>query len=144
MNLEILPVRTAGAAENMAADFMMLKRYPRPDVARFRHYEWRGAAFTFGYSQKFAFVRTQIPAGVTDISRRATGGGVVDHTDDWTYAIVIPRGHPLWDARASQSYRDIHSALATALAQHHPKALHTRPCRHLGVASACHPCRILR
>ena len=117
MRLEVLPVRTAGAAENMAVDFMMLKRYPRPEVARFRHYEWRGPAFTFGYSQKFAFVRAQIPAEIADISRRATGGGVVDHTDDWTYAIVIPRGHPLWEARASQSYRDVHNALTTALAE---------------------------
>jgi lipoate-protein ligase A len=40
---------------------------------------------------------------------------VVDHRDDWTYALVIPRGHPLEEARASQSYRAIHEALAGAL-----------------------------
>ena len=116
MNLEILSVRTAGAAENMAIDFLMLKRYPRPDVARFRHYEWRGPAFTFGYSQKFEFVRAQIPADVLDICRRPTGGGVVDHSEDWTYALVIPRAHALWDARASESYRAVHECLASALA----------------------------
>ena len=116
MILEILPVRTAGAAENMAVDFLMLRHYPRPGVARFRHYEWRGPAVTFGYSQKFAFVRSQVPAEVTDICRRATGGGIVDHTDDWTYALVIPRGHPLWESRASSSYRDVHQVLAGALA----------------------------
>jgi lipoate-protein ligase A len=115
MNLEILPVRTAGAAENMAVDFLMLRRYPRAEVARFRHYEWRGPASTFGYSQKWEFVRAQIPAEVRDISRRATGGGVVDHTDDWTFALVIPRTHALWDARASESYRAVHECLAAAL-----------------------------
>jgi lipoyl(octanoyl) transferase len=116
MNLDILPVRTAGAAENMAVDFLMLKRYPRAEAARFRHYEWRGPAFTFGYSQKWEFVRAEIPAEVRDISRRATGGGVVDHTDDWTFALVIPRAHALWDARASESYRAVHECLADALA----------------------------
>lgn len=115
MNLEILPVRTAGAAENMAVDFMMLRRHPRPDSARCRHYEWRGPAFTFGYSQKIEFVRSQLPPGATDICRRPTGGGVVDHSNDWTYALVIPRGHPLWDARASDSYRAVHEVLAAAL-----------------------------
>lgn len=115
MILEVLPERTGGAAENMASDFLMLQRYPREKVARYRHYGWRSPAFTFGYSQKIAFVRSQLPEGETfDLCRRPTGGGVVDHRDDWTYAVVIPRGHPLEEARATQSYRAIHEALAAA------------------------------
>jgi lipoate-protein ligase A len=117
MILEVLPGRTGGAAENMAADFMLLQRYPRPDVARYRHYEWRSPAFTFGYSQKVSFVRSQLPPGeAVDLCRRPTGGGVVDHRDDWTYSLVIPRGHPFEEARATQSYRAIHEALAESLA----------------------------
>ena len=116
MILEVLPGRTGGAAENMAADFMMLQRYPRQENARYRHYGWRSPAFTFGYSQKIAFVRSQLPQGETfDLCRRPTGGGVVDHREDWTYAIVIPRGHPLEELRATQSYRAVHEALARAL-----------------------------
>lgn len=116
MSLEILPTRTAGAAENMAVDFLMLQRYPRETVPRFRHYNWRAPAFTFGYSQKIAFVRSALPVGETfDLCRRPTGGGIVDHRDDWTFALVIPRGHPLEDVRATQSYREIHEALAEAL-----------------------------
>ena len=118
MNLEVLPQRTGGAAENMATDFLLLQRYPREKVARYRHYDWRSRAFTFGYSQKIAFVRSQLPAGETlDLCRRPTGGGVVDHRDDWTYSLVIPRGHPLEEARATQSYRAIHEALAGALGE---------------------------
>ena len=114
--LEILPTRTGGAAENMAIDFLLLQRYPRPTAPRFRHYEWRGPAFTFGYSQKIEFVRGALPPGGTfDLCRRPTGGGVVDHRDDWTYALVIPRGHPLEELRASQSYRAVHEALAATL-----------------------------
>jgi lipoate-protein ligase A len=116
MQLDVLPVRAAGAAENMATDFLLLQRYPRTGVARFRYYGWHRPAFTFGYAQKFPFVRTQIPAeGHFDLARRATGGGVVDHRDDWTYALVIPRGHRLEDLRATQSYREVHEALAAAL-----------------------------
>jgi lipoyl(octanoyl) transferase len=81
MTLEVLPTRTGGAAENMATDFLLLQRYPRAEAARFRHYGWRGPAWTFGYSQKIAFVRTQLPADANpnEVCRRATGGGVVDH-----------------------------------------------------------------
>lgn len=117
MILEVLPTRSGGAAENMALDFLLLQRYPRAAVPRFRHYGWRRPAFTFGYSQKIGFVRAQLaPLGEGfDVCRRPTGGGIVDHRDDWTYALVIPRGHPLEEVRASQSYREVHEALAAAL-----------------------------
>ncbi len=116
MNLEILPDRSGRAAENMAIDFLLLLRYPRPEAARFRHYGWHAPAFTFGYSQKIENVRAQLPSGERlDLCRRATGGGLVDHRDDWTYALVIPRGHALEEARATQSYRIVHECLAAAL-----------------------------
>jgi len=117
--LSVLPVRTAGAAENMAIDFLLLQRWPGPPVPRFRHYDWRGPAFTFGYSQKIEFIRAQLPPedeGVRfDLCRRPTGGGLVDHREDWTYSLVIPRGHALEEARATESYRIIHECIAAAL-----------------------------
>lgn len=128
MNLEILPTRTSGAAENMAMDFLLLQRYPRA-VPRFRHYGWRGPAFTFGYSQKIALVRESLAAVEPpfELIRRATGGGIVDHREDWTFALVIPRGHPLEELRATQSYREVHEALAEALRAQGVTAK-TKPC----------------
>lgn len=116
MPLDLLPYRIASAAENMALDFLLLRRYPHPH-ARFRHYDWHRPAFTFGYSQKIDFVRDQLPASdeALDLCRRPTGGGIVDHRDDWTYMLVIPRGHPLEEMRAADSYREIHTSLASAL-----------------------------
>jgi len=117
MNLHVLPVRTAGAAENMAVDFLLLQRYPEPAAPRFRHYDWRAPACTFGYAQKIEFVRAHWPsAEIHDLCRRPTGGGIVDHRHDWTYALVVPRHHPLYDERAAASYRAVHECLAAALA----------------------------
>lgn len=121
MTLHVLPTRTAGAAENMATDFLLLQRYPVPAAPRFRHYDWRGPAVTFGYAQKISFVRENVAARVAEsdgrleLCRRATGGGVVDHRQDWTYALVLPRGHAFEEMRATQSYRLVHEALAAAL-----------------------------
>lgn len=116
MKLHVLPDRTGGAAENMAVDFLLLQRYPHAAEPRFRHYGWRNPAFTFGYAQKIGFVRERLPADTRlDVCRRPTGGGIVDHREDWTYALVIPRGHPLEDLRATQSYRAVHEAMAEAL-----------------------------
>lgn len=119
MRLDLLTSRTAGAAENMAVDFLLLQRYAEPTHARFRHYEWRAPAFTFGYGQKIDYVRAQLamlaPGEHVDLTRRPTGGGVVDHRDDWTFALVIPRGHTLYDVRATESYRAVHAELVEAL-----------------------------
>jgi lipoate-protein ligase A len=99
----------------MALDFLLLQRYPG-DAARFRHYSWRNPSATFGYSQKIAFVREQLGSGPRlDLCRRPTGGGIVDHREDWTYTLVVPRGHPLEDLRATQSYREVHACIAEAL-----------------------------
>lgn len=115
--LDVLPTRNDSAAANMAADFLLLKRYPDKTRARFRAYGWHRPAFSFGYSQKLAWVRARIPADAegAELVRRPTGGGVVDHRDDWTYALVLPRGHALEAARAVESYRAVHAALAEAL-----------------------------
>jgi lipoate-protein ligase A len=39
----------------------------------------------------------------------------VDHRDDWTYTLVVPRGHALEADRAAESYRRVHVALAEVL-----------------------------
>ncbi|MEZ5274786.1 MAG: lipoate--protein ligase family protein [Opitutaceae bacterium] len=115
MLLHLLPDRTADAAENMALDFLMLQRYPDADHLRLRHYDWRRPACTFGYSQKIAFVRAQLPQPGLDLTRRATGGGIVDHTEDWTFCLVIPRAHPLWADPGPSVYRSIHESMTHAL-----------------------------
>ena len=129
VTLDLLPARTGAAAENMAADFLLLQRYPDPAHARFRHYDWYRPAFTFGYGQKIAYVRTQLPPDdPVELCRRPTGGGVVDHRNDWTYSLVIPRGHDLYGASATLSYRIIHEAIATVLrAQGVPAMLKAKP-----------------
>ncbi|MDX2185649.1 MAG: lipoate--protein ligase family protein [Opitutaceae bacterium] len=115
--LDHLPVRSGGAAENMAADFLLLKRYPQSGYARVRHYGWHRPACTFGYSQKIDYVRSQLAGGETvELCRRPTGGGVVDHRNDWTYALVLPPGHDLFEAPAPRSYRAVHEIIATLLA----------------------------
>jgi len=142
--LDVLPTRIAGAPEHMAVDFLLLQRYPpeRAAVPRFRHYEWRAPACTFGYSQKIATVREQIASLLSsehvELCRRPTGGGIVDHREDWTYALVIPRGHPLEELRAAQSYRAVHEALADALGEQGVDA-RIKPCEELGDDASAAP-----
>lgn len=138
--LHHLPVRTLSAAANMAVDTLLLEHYPQPDAPRFRHYGWADPAFTFGRTQPCDAARRALPVHISwqeaherfakafQLVRRPTGGGIVDHRADWTYALVIPASHPLYRACASGVYRDCHRVLAEALAEQ-------------GVAAELAPCR---
>ena len=124
----------------MAADFMLLQRYPEEHDIRFRHYGWHRPAFTFGYSQKVEFVRAQLPRDErVELCRRPTGGGVVDHRNDWTFALVIPRGHPVYDLRAIESYRIVHRDLADALQSLGQSATLQERCEPAAEGAACAP-----
>ena len=117
MPLDLLPTRSDSAAANMAADFLMLQHYPANGNARWRHYHWHRPAVTFGYAQRIKDVRAQLgdEARELELCRRPTGGGIVDHRHDWTYALVIPPKHDLGAAPAPVSYAAVHEAIAACL-----------------------------
>lgn len=112
--MDVLPRQAADAVANMAADLMLLEFYPAPANVRFRAYAWSEPSYTFGVSQPWAKYRELVPARYPLI-RRATGGGLVSHLDDWTFALVIPPSHPLFKADAMASYAAVHEALLQAL-----------------------------
>lgn len=113
MNFHSLPDRRDCAFANMADDLLLLED-SSVQAIRFRHYEWQEAAFSFGYSQKYEWVRTQI-AEPAQICRRPTGGGIVDHRNDWTYSLILPTDHPLYRKNPRDLYRLAHEAIASAL-----------------------------
>lgn len=78
-----------------------------------RVYRWDGEWSSIGYfgDLNAAQSRIECPNWV----RRITGGGVVDHRNDWTYSLIIPKSEPAANLRGVASYRAIHHALATVL-----------------------------
>ncbi len=110
-----LPERAEEAAANMALDLLLLTHFPEAQAVRFRHYRWSRPSATFGLSQSWSAVQRLFPRIELDLVRRPTGGGVVDHRNDWTYAMVLPDSHPLSRAPALEPYRTVHACLAQSL-----------------------------
>ncbi len=113
MPLLVLPNAYGDAATNMAVDASLLYSTPE-DIAVFRHYAWMEPAITFGYTQKWAEVSALFPDDIR-LCRRLTGGGIVDHRNDWTYALIIQTSLPAARNRAHILYEQIHGTLAHAL-----------------------------
>ncbi len=98
------------AAMNMAIDEALLECAA---VSSIRFYRWQSPALSFGYFGKYSDVA--IYAGERDLVRRWTGGGIVFHGEDLTYAIVIPASDPTFHDSSTAIYERIHRALAKVL-----------------------------
>ncbi|MDQ8202407.1 hypothetical protein [Pelagicoccus sp. SDUM812003] len=111
----VIPDSTATAAQNMAFDFLLLQRYQPAEAIRFRHYNWTRPSYTFGLSQRMSYVSSEVQDLSADVIRRPTGGGVVNHIEDWTYTLVIPGSHPLAKGQPIDTYRDVHQCIVNAM-----------------------------
>ena len=110
-----LPPGRADAYANMAEDLLLLDHFPWAQCIRFRSYGWTTHAVTFGYSQRFGEIARRLSASVTEICRRPTGGGIVDHGNDWTYSLVVPPKSALSEQSPLELYRLTHEAMANGL-----------------------------
>ncbi len=112
--MDVLPRQSADAVVNMSADLLLLEKYPHPEHVRFRAFAWSVPAFTFGVSQPWDKYRAEVPPHC-QLVRRCTGGGLVSHLDDWTFALVIPASHPFASKDATATYAMVPGCMAEAL-----------------------------
>ena len=118
-----LPNTFGDAVTNMAIDAALLAHIP-VGLAAFRHYGWQEPAATFGYTQQYHRVVTELASGHapiepaqarTTLTRRMTGGGIVDHRNDWTYALILNSSVSAASIPASDLYAQIHHAISLSL-----------------------------
>jgi lipoate-protein ligase A len=96
----------------MAVDEWLLETGDRPVL---RVYRWLPDWASLGCFGNYEEACGRL-SGVKWV-RRFTGGGMVDHRDDWTYTLVIPNSEALARQKGAESYRLIHSALSRVLAE---------------------------
>ncbi|HEY0789502.1 MAG TPA: hypothetical protein VGD78_00430 [Chthoniobacterales bacterium] len=101
------------AALNMATDEALLWR-PEFDRPTLRHYRWQRPSVSLGYFTRHVTVPARCAGW--DLVRRWTGGGIVEHQDDFTYALLLPPKYPR--LRVEAIYWEVHAALAATLRTH--------------------------
>jgi lipoate-protein ligase A len=109
--VEVLDPEPHAAALNMAIDEILLRQMERRPILRI--YRWEEPAVSFGYFDRIAEVEG-VGAGRA-LVRRWTGGGIVEHGEDLTYTVAVPREHPFLQHGAPESYRLIHDAIGKLL-----------------------------
>lgn len=109
MRLRVLQHPPGPAAWNMGLDEALLRCAREPTL---RLYEWRPAAVSLGWFQRFADF-ADLPPHVP-IVRRLTGGGAIWHDDELTFALAVDAEVLGRDVAAG--YRLLHDAAILALA----------------------------
>ena len=115
MRCYVLPHGRADGPANMARDEALLDAaVADPESAWFRTYGWSVPTLSLGYFQQAA-ERDADPRwrGVPFV-RRPTGGGALWHHHELTYALAVPREHPL-ARRHTSLYQAVHEVLAELL-----------------------------
>jgi lipoate-protein ligase A len=99
----------------MAVDQALLESADAgPEDAWLRVYRWAVPTLSLGYFQAIAEVRESPRWAGLPVVRRPSGGGALLHDRELTYAVVVPRSHPL-AARPAALYRAVHEAIAAWL-----------------------------
>jgi lipoate-protein ligase A len=107
----------AAGADNMAVDEAILEHVLNvQSPPTLRLYAWSPPCLSIGYGQK---TRDADPDRIAAFGwtavRRPTGGRAILHTDELTYSISVPEGHPLAQQDIVSSYRQISAVLVEAL-----------------------------
>ncbi len=116
MSLTFYPYRKETGPKNMATDLWLFQDFDSTGPI-FRHYGWLNDEITFGYGQKWVWVKEQKIVQEKKLTRRPTGGGIVNHGSDWTYALIIPQVHPAHRMPALDLYEEIHLAIGRVLGE---------------------------
>jgi lipoate-protein ligase A len=110
ISCRLLPCAVADGPHNMAADEALLESALRHGTASLRFYGWSPPTVSLGYFQAHAARLPGLP-----FVRRPTGGMMLVHHHELTYALALPPGAP-WHGAEPWLGR-MHRIIAAALAK---------------------------
>ena len=111
LTCRLLPHLVVDGASQMALDHALLDSVDaNPSVMVFRTYEWNAPTLSLGYFQSISEPQSDPRWKNFPWVRRPSGGGALFHHRELTYALVVPRFHPL-AGRPSALYRAVHSSI---------------------------------
>lgn len=104
-------------AYNMALDHAILEQVGAGNLPpTLRLFSWNPPCLSLGQAQPATDIDLErIRARGWTVVRRPTGGRAILHTDEITYSVALPEGHPLVQGDIVTSYRRLSAALLGAL-----------------------------
>jgi lipoate-protein ligase A len=110
-------IDTLSAEDSMKIDAGWIEALPSTTKLCFRAYKWQTKSITYGHFiplVTYVDVEKARSLGFA-IAKRPTGGGVMFHYHDFSYAVAVPSSHPAYSETVLENYRFINSCLLQAI-----------------------------
>ena len=111
--MQLLDTGVNSAEENMLLDAKLLAELSPTGAPLLHFYDWARPSLTHGY---FIIPEQHLrPHPTFDRARRPTGGGIVFHTWDLAFSLLLPANHPIYTLKPVESYRAINQIALEAM-----------------------------
>lgn len=103
----------ASAIKNMEMDAMLLQRLACAQEPVLHLYDWEAPSITYGYfiDPEKVLHLSGIHAAGAQLARRPTGGGVIVHTADVTFSLLVPATHPSYTTNTLENYAWVNNSI---------------------------------
>lgn len=117
MLTRVLDTGSASAKKNMQCDARMLTQLEQNPVPLVRFFNWEKPALTYGhFIQPESFLEMDAVSRMgLDHARRPTGGGLLFHTCDLTFSVLVPAPHSSFSMNTLENYALINACVSQAI-----------------------------
>src|SRR5689334_18889962 len=106
MELKIIDTGVNSAENNMRIDQTYLDSLSDQSQALLHLYEWEKPSITYGYFSQPS--KVLLPEGIEkyglQLAKRPTGGGIIFHSFDLAFSILVPSSHPHFSLNTLENY----------------------------------------
>ena len=119
MSWKHLDTGKRSAQANMELDAALLEDLEHESDPILHLYDWEGDAATYGHfiaPEKFLNLEGVKKRGL-GLGKRPTGGGIIFHTSDLAFSVLVPASHPVFSSNPLENYAFVNRLVITALRQ---------------------------
>jgi len=114
---KVLDTGVATAEQNMARDAELLVQLANSSLPILHLYDWDGPSATYGHfiQPEKVLSKKGIQKHQLNLAKRPTGGGVLFHTCDFAFSVLVPASHPGYSLNTLENYVFVNHRVAKAI-----------------------------
>lgn len=118
-NWKVIDTGTASAAKNMAYDAHLLELMKPEDPPILHFYDWARSSITHGWfvNPDEYLDKHELAKEGFELARRPTGGGLLFHTVDFAFSMLVPAEHEGFHEKVIDNYAYINAIVKQAIDQ---------------------------
>jgi lipoate-protein ligase A len=140
-NWTILDTGIASAKKNMEIDAKLLEELdPFSNNPTLHLYDWITPSATYGHFIDPATLISEEMLGDSsfEFAKRPTGGGLIFHTTDWAFSVLVPASHPAYSVNILDNYAFVNNLVMQVISRFLGNQVHLSLLPSESASIGCH------